>query len=56
MLMFLLGFYTCGTMISFLIIGFFACLGGKNSDLWKPFVYAPLWFVTLPLFFTGRLG
>lgn len=37
------GFYLCGVFFSFLIIGFFTMLGGRDSDLWKPFVLPFFW-------------
>lgn len=45
---FFYGTYFAVTLITFVVILFFAILGGKESDLWKPFVYAPLWPVIFP--------
>ena len=53
---FLFGIYVCGVVVSFLFVGFFCVLGGKESDLWKPFAYAALWPITMPLFLTGAIG
>jgi hypothetical protein len=46
---FLLGIYLTGTVTAFLCVGFLCVLGGKESELWKPFIYAPLWFILIPL-------
>lgn len=43
MLMFLAGVYFAVAVMTFVAVGFGVCLGGKDEDLWKPFVYAPLW-------------
>jgi hypothetical protein len=56
MLLFLSGVYFAGVVFTFLIVGFFCCLAGRNSDLWRPFVYAALWPVMLPLFIAGKAG
>lgn len=55
MTMFLLGVYVTGAVATFLFVGLCCILVGKNEDLWKPFVYAPLWFIMLPLFLSGRV-
>lgn len=39
----LLGFYICGVIATFIFAGFFTVLGGKDSDLWEPFVYSVVW-------------
>ena len=52
---FLLGVYTVGAVMTFGFTGFFVILGGRNGDLWKPFCYAALWFVSVPLLLAGRL-
>jgi hypothetical protein len=46
--MFLLGIYCGGVVVSFIAYLFLAILGGKNEDLWKPFVFAILWPLALP--------
>ena len=51
---FLIGSYITGATFTFLIVGFACVLGGDNTELWKPFVYAVFWPVMLPLFFAGR--
>jgi hypothetical protein len=51
---FLIGSYITGAMFTFLIVGFACALGGNSEEIWKPFVYALLWPVMLPLFLTGR--
>jgi len=53
---FALGFYVAGAIATFLVIGFFVGLGGNDADLWKPFVYAILWPVMVPLILLGRAG
>lgn len=53
---FLLGVYVAGAVATFFFIGFFCLLGGNSDDLWRPFVYAMLWPIMLPLFLTGRAG
>jgi hypothetical protein len=55
MKMFLLGVYLTMAMITFVFVGFFCVLGGRESDLWKPFAYAILWPVLLPLLFLGKV-
>jgi hypothetical protein len=52
---FFLGSYITGAMFTFLIVGFACALGGRNEELWKPFVYAVFWPVMLPLFLSGRV-
>jgi hypothetical protein len=49
----LLSSYITGAIFTFLIVGFACALGGNSSELWRPFVYALLWPVMLPLFLTG---
>jgi uncharacterized membrane protein len=39
----LMSVYITIAIVIFLISLFFSCLGGKDSDLWKPFVYAIFW-------------
>lgn len=53
MMYFLLGFHAAGVLCSFLFIGFFCVLGGRNEDLWKPFVYSLGWEITVPMFLAG---
>ena len=45
----LLGVYITGAVVTFCVVLFLCCLSGKNSALWKPFVYSCLWFVFAPL-------
>ena len=52
---FLAGVYVSGAVATFLYVGFFCVLGGRNEDLWRPFVYAVLWPIMLPLFLSGRV-
>jgi hypothetical protein len=53
---FVIGAYVTGALMTFLYVGFFCLLGGRNEDLWRPFVYALFWPVMLPLFLSGRAG
>jgi len=53
MKMFLLGMYVMGAIMTFIVVGFACVLGGRSEDLWRPFVYALLWPIMLPLFFVG---
>ena len=55
MLMFLLGFYVCGSIVAFLCSVFAAGLGGKAKDFWGVFVWTPLWPILLPLMVAGLL-
>ncbi len=52
---FLLGGYTVGAIMTFAFTGFFVILGGRNEDLWKPFGYAVVWFVSVPLLICGKI-
>lgn len=45
--MLIIGFYLGIALMVFLITGFLIMLGGKNEDLYKPFVYALFWPVLL---------
>jgi hypothetical protein len=56
MAMFLLGVYLAIALTTFVFVGFFSVLGGRESDLWKPFAYAILWPVLLPLLFSGKVN
>ena len=47
---FILGGYAMGMITTFIFVGFFCALGGRNEDMWKPFVYSILWPIMLPLF------
>jgi hypothetical protein len=40
---FLLGVYLTGFFITLPVVAFFCVLGGKDSDLWKIFVYPIFW-------------
>jgi hypothetical protein len=51
---FAMGLYVMGAIATFLLVGFFAALGGKNEDMWKPFVYAAFWPIALPVLFIWR--
>lgn len=53
---FLIGVYLTGAIGTFLFVGFFCVLGGKNEDMWRPGVYAALWPIMLPLFLLGKAG
>lgn len=44
---FLLGGYAMGAITTFVFVGFFCVLGGRNEDMWKPFVYSLLWPIVL---------
>ena len=48
---FLLGVYLTGFFITLPIIAFFCILGGKDSDLWKIFVYPIFWPIALLCYF-----
>jgi hypothetical protein len=50
---FLLGFYLAGVMVFFVFVGFFCILGGKESDLWKPVVWAIFWPILTVLWLLG---
>lgn len=50
MTMFVLGAYCMGVIGTFIFVMFCVGLGGRESDLWKPFVYALLWPIMLPVF------
>ena len=39
----LIGCYLTGTVVTFLVVGFFCILGGRGSDFWMPFAYAMAW-------------
>jgi hypothetical protein len=54
MTMFFAGMYVCGVILSFFIIAPLIMLGGKDSDIWKAFVYPLFWFITIPAMFLGR--
>lgn len=41
--------YLIGAVITFLVVGFGCVLGGKEEDLWKPFVCALTWPISLPV-------
>jgi hypothetical protein len=56
MMYFVAGGYFVGAFLTFLFVGFLCVLGGRDRDLWKPFVYAAAWPVMLPLFVAGRAG
>ena len=51
---FLLGCYCTGAVMTFLVVGFGVGLGGRDEDIWKPFAYAAVWPIMLPLFLMGR--
>jgi len=53
---FIAGGYVFGAVATFLFVGFFCVLGGRSEDLWRPFIYALLWPIMLPLFLSGRAG
>lgn len=53
---FIAGSYVVGAVVTFLFVGFFCVLGGRNEDLWRPFAYAIGWPIMLPLFLSGRAG
>lgn len=55
-MMFLAGGYIVGALFTFAVVLFFCVLGGRNQDLWRPFVYAAVWPVLLPLFLAGKAG
>lgn len=55
LLAFLLGIYLTLSVGTFFLVSFFVMLGGKQSDLWKPFVYGLLSPISLPLMFIGIL-
>jgi hypothetical protein len=54
--MILIGGYVTGAILTFLFVGFFCVLGGREEDLWRPFVYGALWPIALPLFLAGKMG
>lgn len=51
----LIGGYLTGVLIVFSVTMFFVMLGGKNEELYIPFVVAPLWPITLPLALLGKI-
>jgi hypothetical protein len=51
----LIGAYIMGIVFSFVFIGFFVGLGGRNEDLWKPFVYSLIWPIGWFLFLRGKM-
>jgi ABC-type uncharacterized transport system permease subunit len=55
MMMFLLGVYLTMATVMFVTVGSAAMLGGRESDLWKPFAFAILWPVLLPLLYFGKV-
>lgn len=40
---FLIGFYACGSLFTFVITMPLVILGGKNADVFKPFFWALIW-------------
>jgi len=50
----LIGMYIGIALLSFLITGFFCILGGKSSDLWKPFFYGIFWPIGLFVLFSNK--
>jgi hypothetical protein len=55
MKMFFLGAYVTGAIVTFLTVGFLVGLGGREEDMWKPFVYAIGWPIAWPMIFKGAL-
>ena len=43
MFSFFCGVYFAGFVMSFLVTAFFVGLGGKDSDIWKIFIYPLFW-------------
>ena len=46
---FLMGVYFTTFMFFFVVMMGFCILGGRQSDLWKPFVYATFWPIVVIL-------
>lgn len=45
---YLIGIYIGIMICVFFVTSFVTILGGKNKDIWRPFIYAPLWFIFIP--------
>jgi hypothetical protein len=48
------GMYLGVGICTFIVVGFFCILGGKESDLWKPFIVGAGWPIMLPIYLVKK--
>lgn len=46
----LIGIYVSGATVTLATVGTFVTLGGRDTDIWKPFAYAIAWPIMAPMF------
>ncbi len=52
---FLIGFYIAIAICTFIATMFLVVLGGRNKDLWKPFIVAAFWPIFIPLILLRKI-